>query len=446
MNKIGKYRIRGLLGRGGMAKVYMVQIPVIDKIAAIKRLDPRETLQALMGENALRDLFIAEARTMAAIRHPNILEVLDYDEAEGRPYFLMEYYADNLGAIMGESYRAESASRVIRADKAFDFCSQTLAGLVRLHDAGIVHRDIKPFNLLVTERGLIKIADFGLSKLRGETFSGPSNLKIGSPYYAPPEQETAPDRVDARADLYAVGVTLYRMLTGRLPEKKLTPPSQINPGLDRGWDAFVRQSLEVHPSDRFTTARAMKKALAEVYADWQARQQEACDLRTDTTAATAPVMPLSDRLRSAPSKTAVALAREMFRVDALGRPAEYIANAFEVRPDGTVFDRTTRLFWEQAGSPYPVNWREADRYVDQLNREHLGGKQDWRLPTVDELTSILTEGLDVCIDPVFDPIQQRLWSCDRRSYTTAWYINVELGFVHWQDVSAPYYVRAVSSE
>lgn len=121
MNKIGKYKIRGLLGRGGMAKVYMVQIPVIDKIAAIKRLDPRDTLEALMGRDALRDLFIAEARTMAAIRHPNILEVLDYGEADGRPYYLMEYYADNLGAIMGESYRAESASRIIRPDRAYDF-------------------------------------------------------------------------------------------------------------------------------------------------------------------------------------------------------------------------------------------------------------------------------------------------------------------------------------
>jgi len=428
-----------------MAKVYMVQIPVIDKIAAIKRLDPRNTLEALMGRDALRDLFIAEARTMAAIRHPNILEVLDYGEADGRPYYLMEYYADNLGAIMGESYRAESASRIIRPDRAYDFFDQTLAGLARLHDAGIVHRDIKPYNLLATETGRIKIADFGLSKLRGETFSGPSNLKIGSPFYAPPEQEMDPDNVDARADLYAVGVTLFRMLTGRLPDQKVTPPSRIVTVLDTGWDRFIRQALETDPNDRFPTARAMKQALAKVYLDWRTRQEEACEIPTDSHPATAPVPRQQERLRSVPSKTAVGLAREMFRVDALGRPAEYLTNDFDVRGDGTVFDRATGLFWQQAGSPYPVNWQEAGNYIDQLNEKQFAGKQNWRLPTVDELSSLLTEGVDLCIAPVFDHTQQWLWSCDRRSYTTAWYVSAELGFVHWQDTSAPYYVRAVNS-
>jgi len=429
-----------------MAKVYMVQIPVIDKIAAIKRLDPRDTLEALMGEDTLRDLFIAEARTMAAIRHPNVVEVLDYGEADGRPYYLMEYYADNLGTIMGESYRAESGSRIIRIDKAFDFCCQTLSGLARLHDAGIVHRDIKPFNLLVTETSTVKIADFGLSKLRGEALPGPPNLKIGSPYYAPPEQETAPDRVDARADLYAVGVTLYRMLTGRLPEREVTPPSQINTNLDTAWDAFIGQSIAEHPSARFSTAKAMRTALESVYADWRTRQEESCEFPDHILLPADPAKSLPYRLRSAPSKIAVSSSREKFRVDALGRPAEYFANSFDVRSDGTIFDRTTRLIWEQAGSPYPINWREAGKYVDHLNRRHFGGTQNWRLPTVDELMSLLREGLDVCIDPVFESTQQWLWSCDRRSYTTAWYVSVDLGFVHWQDLSAPYYVRAVSTE
>jgi len=428
-----------------MAKIYMVQIPVIDKIAAIKRLDPRDTLEALIGADSLRDLFVAEARTMAAIRHPNILEVLDYGEADGRPYYLMEYYADNLGTIMGESYRVEAPSRIIRPDKAFDFCDQTLAGLARLHDAGIVHRDIKPYNLLVTETGRIKIADFGLSKLRGETFTGPSNLKIGSPYYAPPEQETAPDSVDARADLYAVGVTLFRMLTGRLPDRGLTPPSRLNTDLDAGWDGVIQKALEVDPRDRFSTARAMKQALTATYTGWRTKQKERCELPADRPLPAAPTPVGQKRLRSVPSKTAVGLAREMFRVDALGRPAEYITNDFDVRPDGTVYDQATQLYWKQAGSPYPMNWQEAGTYVSQLNQKQFGGKHDWRLPTVDELTSLLTEGLDVCIPPVFEPTQQWLWSCDRRSYTTAWYVSAELGFVHWQDTSAPYYVRAVSS-
>ena len=189
MKRIGRYLIRGLLGRGGMGKVYKVELPAIGKIAALKLLDPDPVVAKLLGIERLRNLFISEARTMSGVNHPNIVAIHDFDWHAEKPFYVMDFFANNLGAMIGESYRTEVPSRRIVVDKALDYTRQTLDGLACLHDAGIYHRDIKPFNLLVTAWDTIRICDFGLSKLRGEAYAGPANLNVGSPYYAAPEQE-----------------------------------------------------------------------------------------------------------------------------------------------------------------------------------------------------------------------------------------------------------------
>ncbi|MGD8960215.1 MAG: serine/threonine-protein kinase, partial [Desulfobacteraceae bacterium] len=205
MRTIGKYRIRGLLGRGGMSRVYRVEIPTIQKVVALKRLEPDPVLVDLMGVEKIRRLFVSEAVTMARLRHPNIVAVWDFDESEGVPYYLMEHYSHNLGEMIGETYIVERPSRAIPVDKALHYLRGLLNGLACLHYAGIVHRDIKPFNILVTEQDTAKICDFGLSKLRGETFAGPKQLKVGSPWYAAPEQEADPNAAGFCADVFAVG-------------------------------------------------------------------------------------------------------------------------------------------------------------------------------------------------------------------------------------------------
>jgi serine/threonine protein kinase len=179
MKRIGHYIIRGLLGRGGMGKVFKVELPVVGKMVALKLLDPDPLLAKLLGMPKLRDLFLAEAKILARLNHPHIVDLNDFDEDQGRPFYVMAYYPNNLGSLLGESYRTDRPSRTIRADKALNYVRQTLEGLACLHDAGIVHRDIKPFNLLVTELDSIKICDFGLSKLRGERFSRPAAAQCG---------------------------------------------------------------------------------------------------------------------------------------------------------------------------------------------------------------------------------------------------------------------------
>lgn len=444
MNKIGKYKIRGLLGRGGMSKVYKAELPVIGKIVALKLLDPNPVLVDLIGMDKIHDLFISEAVKLANLRHPNIVEIWNFDEVDGKPFYLMDYYFNNLATMIGETRRTDQPSRIIKLDKAIHYTRQILSGLACLHHAGIIHRDIKPFNILLTDQETIKICDFGLSKLRGETLSGPSNLKIGSPWYAPPEQEDDPQYLDFRADLYSTGVTLYRMLTGALPEQNVEPPSTFNPDLDRAWDEFLLRSIATHPKNRFISAKAMLSELDSLDAAWQERKDKICQIADRNINDGKKLSPL--KLRNLPQKIAPREAKQFFAVDELWRPANYVHNDFKPSPSGTITDETTGLVWQQAGSKYPLTWLQARVYIETLNQQHFAKRNAWRLPTVDELMSLLTatpHGEDLCIAPIFDPRQNALWSSDRRSFTAAWYVSVDMGFVAWQDFSAYYYVRAV---
>lgn len=454
MKKIGRYIIQGLLGRGGMGKVFKVKLPIIEKIAALKLLDPDPLLASLMGMEELRTLFTQEAVTMAGLNHPNIVMVYDFDEHEDKPFFVMDYYPNNLGNIIGEHYTVEDSSRRILVDKALDYTLQTLDGLDCLHDAQILHRDIKPFNLLVTAQDTIKICDFGLSKLRNEAFTGPANLNVGSPYYAAPEQEADPDSADVQTDLYPVGIMLYRMLTCRLPYLKDThcryqPPSQLNPDLDTRWDDFFSSAIARRRRDRFKDVGTMKKALIELRSHWQNHKEMSCaapDVSINRHTCTA--QRLTAPLRRMPIKISPHKAAKRFALDKLWQPNRYIQNQFMSLNRKTLYDKITGITWQTSGSGYARTWPEAHLYIQRLNVEAYGGIQNWRLPTVDELITILTpspQGSTLCIESVFDTTQKWIWSSDRRSYVSAYYVDIELGFVGWQDFSAPYYVRAASS-
>lgn len=451
MKRIGHYIIRGLLGRGGMGKVFRVEVPVVGKTAALKVLDPDPLISKLLGLSQLRDLFLSEAKTMARLNHPHIVELHDFNEDQGRPFYVMSYHANNLGTLIGESYRTDQPSRTIRADKALDYLRQTLEGLACLHDAGIVHRDIKPFNLLITNLDCIKICDFGLSKIRGERFSGPSQLNVGSPYYAAPEQERSPDAAGPTADFYPLGIMLYRMLTGRLPEH---PPhhrdyrsvSSLNPDLDAEWDGFIARASAAAPEDRFGHAGDMLQALDDLSRHWEQTKERTCTLPM---ADTALEYAHPATLRSEPVKAAPQAAIVRFNLDSLWRPVNFSPPRHAKIGEALVLDRTARLLWQRAGSAYPCDWRQAGEYIRRLNAQKFAGRTTWRLPTIDELVTLLRptpQIQDLCIAPLFDPTQRWLWSADRRSFAAAYYVDVQLAFVGWQDQRAPYYVRAVCDE
>ena len=151
-------------------------------------------------------------------------------------------------------------------------------------------------------------------------------------------------------------------------------------------------------------------------------------------------------MRSKPIKCNPEKATAMMDLDELWRPRTYRINRFQHQGETIIHDDQTGLTWQQSGSMYPQTWHQAHHYINRLNAQQFGGFRNWRLPTMDELLTLLespSPGRNLCIEPLFDTIQRWIWSCDRRSYIAAYFVDIELGFVGWQDFSAPFFVRAV---
>jgi len=458
MRFIGKYQILGLLGRGGMGVVYKALAPVTGRVVAVKALRPADMLVSLWGMDRLRERFAAEAAILGAVSHPNLLDVWDFGLADGDPFFVMDYHCDDLGRVLGESYRVEAPCRRLPARRAFRLGDQLLAGLSRLHFAGVVHRDIKPYNLLMTGDDVVKITDFGLSRARGERFEVPAGLNVGSPYYCAPEQEADPERADARSDLYAAGVTLFRMFTGRLPVDDTGlrhVPSALDGEYGEAFDAFFATAVNPDPAGRFPDAFAMRAALAALCADYEAGLARACALLEDDPgpAGQGPSMPpeACRNPRRDPEKISLKDARRRFGLDGLWRPDAALGAAcpgrFTDGGDGTVRDAATGRVWERGGSRFPVSFEAAAGYVAGLCRSGFAGRADWRLPTMAELLTLVEpvkKGAAHCADPVFDPAVRRVWSADRRTFTAAWMADLEMGFVTSGDFTCPCGVRAVA--
>lgn len=447
MKKIGKFSVCGLLGQGGMGRVYKVAYPVTGKIGAMKLLEPNPFLVTLLGNDTIEAMFTQEAVTMAGIRHPHVAEILDFDQVDGHLYYIMEYYCNNLGTMIGESYETEKKSRIITLDKAIEYTRQILSGLSRLHFSSLIHRDIKPFNILITDEDQVKICDFGLSKLRNESFKSHASLKVGSPFYAPPEQEKDPDSVDFSSDLYAVGIMLFRMATGRLPQPPDILPSRFNSDLDPYWDRFILKACDPDPRNRYRDADAMINDLEELGQRWKQKKQTICNA-PDWMFDDEPIEPETIHLRSTPLKVSKQDARPTFDTDGLMRPRIYTKNRFETQADRTILDRTTHLIWQMSGTRFPVNMVQARDYIDRLNQDAHAGITSWRLPTTNELLSLINRpptGKDYCLPTVFDPTQKWLWSCDRCTFISAWYVNLELGFAGYNDLTSYYHVKAVAN-
>ena len=442
MKLIGRYEVRGLLGRGGMGVVYKVRLPALSKIMALKLLAPQPALTSLLAPDEIRRGFITEAETLGRLRHPNLVSIVDFENTPDLTFFVMEYYCRNLGEIIGEGYDLEAASRRLDVDKAVNYTLQTLQGLSRLHYAGVIHRDIKPFNLLITDQDQVKITDLGLSLLRGETTARPETLKVGSPFYAAPEQIKAPDSAGPQADLYSVGVMLHRLITGRLPETDHRPASVLNPVLDESWDFFLARAMNPDPEKRFSSAGMMNAALKSLMQDWSNQRSLFCP---------APPPPIIDSgaietVRRTPVKARPSEAMDVFGLDELWRPKKYYRPDLAPQKDGTVHQSNTGLLWEMEGPDFPLTYEEALERLEELNRTGFAGRNNWRLPTVNELLTLLVPPVketDACLSPAFPADRTCLWTSDRRSAMAGWYVNMDHGFASWQDYTCSFHVRGV---
>src|SRR5919199_1812449 len=282
--RIASYTLLEPIGHGGMAAVYRARQETLDRIVAVKVLSDN-----LAASDEFMQRFVREARTAANMRHPNVITVHDFGQDErGVPYLVLEYVdgmtlADLMDAGLDDS-------------RIPDLLDQIAAGLDYAHGRGVIHRDVKPGNVLLTEDGRVVLADFGLAWLAEAaihlTMSGGG---IGTPEYMSPEQASGL-RVDARTDVYALGVVLYEMLSGDRPYTGESPigillkhvqapvPSTaaLRPDLPPAVDLVVQQALAKDPERRFQTAgalaRAFREALTQERAQRTAAQPAVADL------------------------------------------------------------------------------------------------------------------------------------------------------------------------
>ncbi|GHH10825.1 protein kinase domain-containing protein [Streptomyces rubradiris] len=278
----GRYQLRDLLGEGGMASVHLAHDTVLDRPVAIK------TLHTELGrEQAFRERFRREAQAVAKLTHTNIVSVFDTGEDElngmATPYIVMEYVEGRpLGSVLEEDVRQYGA---MPADKALKVTADVLAALEISHEMGLVHRDIKPGNVMTTKRGVVKVMDFGIARAMqsGVTSMTQTGMVVGTPQYLSPEQALGRG-VDARSDLYSVGIMLFQLVTGRLPfdadsplaiayahvQEEPVAPSSVNRALPPAVDALVARALKKNPNERFPSAEAMRAECLRVAASLQA--------------------------------------------------------------------------------------------------------------------------------------------------------------------------------
>ncbi len=279
--QIPGYRLLSRLGRGAMAVVFKAQQLSLDRTVAIKVM-PRK-----LSENAeYVSMFYREGKAAAKLNHPNIVQAFDVGESGGFHYFVMEY-------VEGQTLYEEMASgKVYSEAEALEVIIQITRALEHAHKQGLIHRDVKPKNIMLTTGGVAKLADMGLARLAAdaETAAAEAGRAFGTPYYISPEQIRGERDIDFRADIYSLGATLYHVLTGRVPFEAATPmavmqrhlrdplipPDHINAGLSAGIGEVVEVMMAKDRERRYASTTDLMldlEAIASGEAPLQARKQ-----------------------------------------------------------------------------------------------------------------------------------------------------------------------------
>jgi serine/threonine-protein kinase len=268
MQKLGRYEILAELGRGAMGTVFQARDPRIDRTVAIKTVTVAAS-DAHEAEEYLKRFF-REAQAAGKLAHPGIVTVFDVDEepAGKVPFIVMEFVAGStLDAL---------AKKGVAPAQALDYVKQVAEALHYAHANGIVHRDVKPANIIVTAEGRAKIMDFGVAKL-AQTELTVAGQVLGTPSYMSPEQLTG-EKVDGRSDLFSLGVVLYYLLTGAKPftgesvnevalkivQKEAKPPSQVNPALTAECDYVIARAMAKSPAERYQTGQQFADDLEDL--------------------------------------------------------------------------------------------------------------------------------------------------------------------------------------
>jgi eukaryotic-like serine/threonine-protein kinase len=264
--RVADYEIVSLLGVGGMSRVYRVRNVISHRIEAMKVL-----LADLNAEPDMAARFASEIRTLAGLDHPNIAQLHTALQVGNELVMMMEF-------VDGSTLQQLAKQAPLSLEKTVDYMHQVLAALSFAHHRGVVHRDVKPANIMVTPQGIAKLTDFGIAKSKLQDELTRPGTTVGSLYYMSPEQALGGRTVDGRSDIYSVGIMMYELLAGCRPfedesayvilHSQLTvvppPPVEVNPLLSKPLSDLILKALEKDPAKRFQTAGAFSKELRRV--------------------------------------------------------------------------------------------------------------------------------------------------------------------------------------
>lgn len=267
--QIPGFQVLSKLGQGAMAVVFKAKQLSLDRIVAIKVLPKR------LSENPeFVERFYREGRAAARLNHPHIVQAYDVGESSGYHYFVMEY-------IDGQTvYDLLTGDRRVEETEAIRMILQTARALDHAHAIGLIHRDVKPKNIMLTKGGVVKLADMGLAREVNDyvTATAEAGRAYGTPYYISPEQIRGDINIDGRADIYALGATFYHMVTGKVPfdgttpsavmhkhlKEPLVPPDHINPALSAGVGEIIEAMMAKNADDRFPSMNELINDLEAV--------------------------------------------------------------------------------------------------------------------------------------------------------------------------------------
>jgi serine/threonine-protein kinase len=297
---IGKYRVKGELGRGGMGTVYLAEQPGLGREVAIKEL-----IQSAATDPVALKRFLQEAQVMARTSHPNLVQVHDLELTGEANYIVLEF-------VRGKSLRDWLNRGPIPPPQVFAVMHGVLQALDYAHKHAIVHRDMKPENVLLSDDGMVKVADFGIARLTDDTGVGGTATKtgttVGTPQYMSPEQ-VASSKVDGRSDLYSAGIMFYELVAGQPPftatesdgpftlmakhvQAPPKPPSIHRPGLDPALEEAILRSISKRPEDRFQTGQEFDDTVSRIgdrlFPGWQRSLEPGADLSKMVPGAAAP--------------------------------------------------------------------------------------------------------------------------------------------------------------
>jgi serine/threonine-protein kinase len=272
--RIGRYRILGELGRGAMGIVYKAEDPNLDRVVALKTILVDADAE---GAGEYRKRFLLEAKAAGKLNHPNIVTTFDYGEQDGLAYLAMEL-------LEGTDLRSRLMEESVAPAEAVEIARQVAEGLAYAHERGVVHRDVKPGNIMLSEQGQAKIMDFGLARMRAADHKTSTGMVLGTPRYMSPEQISGLP-IDQRSDIFSLGIVLYEMLTGtrlfsgediaqvthQITGFEHVPPSRQVAGLPAMVDFVVARALKKDPALRYQDARELASDLATLAAELRSR-------------------------------------------------------------------------------------------------------------------------------------------------------------------------------